>query len=615
MTQKHGQPENPRWYLSSGFAWATGTVILTGLLLIPVMRLWRAEIYIPFRYGGGDAAFFLMAIKSVLKHGWFLENPDLGAPSGQELYDFPVFAGDGFHFLVIKLLGLLSSDPAFVLNLYFLLSFPLVALASFLVLRQLGTSGGAALVCSVLYALAPYHFLRGEGQLFLAAYYSVPVGAYLVLSILSSKPLFTRRTSLRPRLLAWASKRSLVTLALCLLVASAGSIYYAVFTCMLLVAATALILVARRDVQTLIQSSVIMGVILGFLALNSLPNLMYSFANGPNGAITRTWVDSETYSLNLIKMILPRPGHYIDTLGNLAAGYYQETVIQGEGFNQSLGFIATLGFVWLLIVALAGCLSPRWEIGDLRHRQLATATVIAFLIGTTGGLSTLFAYLISPQIRSWNRISIFIAFLAIAAIALLLDALQERIRLRRGRRILVGTLLLSVLLIGLYDQSSDTLVENGSGAKEAYRDDAAFVRAIDDEMPPRAQIFQLPYMPFPEGHRKNMFSYDLLRPYLHESDLRWSFGAVKGRPAADWQDDLTDENPEKLLSEVSAVGFDGIYIDRSGYPDRAAKLERRLSKLLDVEPLVSSSENMSFFSLLPYKEDLQGHTPLKRSRN
>jgi phosphoglycerol transferase len=302
-------------------------------------------------------------------------------------------------------------------------------------------------------------------------------------------------------------------------------------------------------------------------------------------------------------MVLPVPGHRIDALSNLAIKYYQDTTIPGEGSKQSLGFIATLGFAWLLLVALAGCISPRWIVGDPRHRQLATATVIAFLIGTTGGLSTLFAYLVSPQIRSWNRISIFIAFFAIAGVALLLDALQQRIHVRRGRPVLVGALLLSVLLIGLYDQSNDTFAPKYSTAKDRYTNDAAFVSAIDGELSPQAQVFQLPYVPFPDGHHGDMQSYELLRPYLHESDLRWSFGAVKGRPIADWQDDLANKPPRELLSEVSAAGFDGIYIDRSGYPDRAAKLERRLSKLLGVEPLVSPNEGMSFFSLVPYKED------------
>jgi phosphoglycerol transferase len=553
-----------------------------------------------------------MVTKSVLKHGWWLENPDLGAPFGQQLYDFPVLVGDSLHLALIKLLGVFYSDPVLVLNLFFLLSFPLVALVSFVVLRQLGISSAVALVCSVLYALAPYHFVRGEFHLWLAAYYSVPVGAYLVLSLLSGRALFTKRARTGgPRLLAWASKRSLVTLILCLVVACAGTVYYAAFTGMLLVAVMVLILVTRRDIRGLIQGGIVVGLIVGFLLLSSLPNLMYEFQNGPNNeAAVRPVTESEEKGLRLITMVFPAPGHQVDAIADFAENFYNgdgKNLTKGEGPNQSLGLIATLGFLWLLLVALAGCLSPRWQIGRLeQHRQLATATVIAFLIGTVGGISLVFAYLVSPEIRAWNRISIFIAFFAIAAIALLLEALQERIRVRRGGPVLVGIVLSSVLLIGLYDQSGKhASVPNYSSAKDRYSNDAAFVSAIDDELPSQAQVFQLPYVPFPEGSAPNeMKDYDLLRPYLHDNDLRWSFGAVKGRPEAEWQADLADKPTEDLVDTVIAKGFDGVYIDRQGYPDRAAELEGELDDLLKVEPVVSPSGDKSFFSLLPYKEHL-----------
>src|SRR5215204_1549505 len=316
-------------YIRCDLAWACGTVTLTCLLVILLLRLWRADLHAPFLYQR-DALVNLMIIKGVLQHSWWLENPDLGAPFGQELYDFPVMVGDSLHLALIKLLGVFSSDPFLILNLFFLLSFPLVALVSFLVLRQLGISAAVALVCSVLYALAPYHFFRSENHLFLSAYYSVPIGAYLVLSLLSGRPLFTRRASTGgPRLLAWASKRSLVTLILCLLVACAGTVYYAVFTGMLLIAVMVLILVTRRDIRTLIQGSIVLGVIVGFLLLSSLPNLMYELENGPNDEVAVRPVDeSEALGLRFILMVF------------------------SQGEYQSLGLIATVGFLWLLLVAL-----------------------------------------------------------------------------------------------------------------------------------------------------------------------------------------------------------------------------------------------------------------------
>jgi phosphoglycerol transferase len=391
---------------------------------------------------------------------------------------------------------------------------------------------------------------------------------------------------------------------------------------MLLVAVMVLILVTRRDIRGLIQGGIVVGLIVGFLLLSSLPVLMYELENGPNNeAAQREPVESDIYSLRLVQMVFPAPGHQVDAIADFAQNYYYddgENIPQGEGPHQSLGLIATVGFLWLLLVALAGCLSPRWQIGTLVHRQLAPATVIAFLTGTTSGISLVFAYLVSPQIRAWNRLSIFIAFFAIAAIALLLEALQERIRVRRGGLVLVGIVLSSVLLIGLYDQSSKraTLPSNYSAEKDEYINDAAFVSAIDDELPSQAQVFQLPYVPFPEnsGGPNKMRDYDLIKPYLHDNDLRWSSGTVKGRPEAEWQADLADKPTEDLVDTVIAKGFDGVYIDRRGYPDRAAELEGELGDLLKVEPVVDARGDRSFFSLLPYKEDLQGHTSLKSSQ-
>jgi hypothetical protein len=558
----------------------------------------------------GDAPYYLMVIKGILLHGWWLENPNLGAPFGQELYDFPFLAHDGFHLVLIKMLGLLSSDPVFIANVFFLLSFPLVALVAFLVLRQLGISGAAALVCSVLYALAPYHFLRDHQHLNLAAYYSVPVGAYLVLSLLSGKPLFARRRNPGAWELAWASRRSLITLILCLFVASASSTYYAVFTILLLIAAAILAYVTRREARTLFEGAAVLGLILGFLALGLLPHLMYWFVNGQNYEVAhRLPSESDSYGLVLTQMVLPVPGHQLSILSDFAETYYQNTLLIGE-FKpyQSLGFVAALGFGWLLLGVLASCLSPRWGIGSSQQRQLhvqlGTVTIIAFLIGTTGGISSLIAWLISPQIRSWDRISIFISFFALAAVGLLLDALRERVCLRTGRPVLGEALLVGVLLIGLYDQTNEAFVPDYETVQNEYKSDALFVGAIDRELPPRAAVFQLPYVSFPENYQPNLEigPYEPLRPYLHPSDLRWSYGAVKGRPSADWQADLADKPTEVMLDTVVSKDFDGIYIDRFGYPDRAAELEAELSVLLGVEPLVSPDGRRSFFSLLSYKE-------------
>src|SRR4051812_6843022 len=85
-----------------------------------VLHLWRADLGVPFR-GGGDALFFQMLVKDTLQHGWILTNHNLGAPFGQQLYDYPVAGADALHVVAIKFLGLFSSNTGVVLNTYFLL--------------------------------------------------------------------------------------------------------------------------------------------------------------------------------------------------------------------------------------------------------------------------------------------------------------------------------------------------------------------------------------------------------------------------------------------------------------------------------------------------------------
>ena len=194
-----------------------------------VLELWDAPLHTPWSYSG-DGVHYGMFVKGILDHGWHYTNPSLGAPEGQQLYDWPIASGENLQALVVKLLGFVSSDWAAVMNVYFLLTFPLAALTAFAVLRALGSARGPAIVCSALFALAPYHFVRGERELFIVGYFAVPLAAYLVLRILADDALFARRDS-PSRVLAYASSRTLLTVALCLtIVLASGSFYYSAFT-------------------------------------------------------------------------------------------------------------------------------------------------------------------------------------------------------------------------------------------------------------------------------------------------------------------------------------------------------------------------------------------------
>ena len=207
-----------RWEEAGYAALAAALGTLAGFL---VLRPWRGSLRVPYSYIG-DANYYHSVLKGVLEHGWFWHNPSLGAPGQQQLFDFPNVSGDLLDVFVWKFLGLFTSDSAVVLNLFFLLTFPAAGLSAYLVLRRLDLSRAASIACSVLFTVLPYHFTRGEFHLLLAAYYAVPLGAYLVLAVLGQRPLFGSR------------RMAFGTLAMCAVIAFAsGGYYYSAFTIVL----------------------------------------------------------------------------------------------------------------------------------------------------------------------------------------------------------------------------------------------------------------------------------------------------------------------------------------------------------------------------------------------
>jgi hypothetical protein len=144
----------------------------------------------------------------------------------------------------------------------------------------------------------------------------------------------------------------------------------------------------------------------------------------------------------------------------------------------------------------------------------------------------------------------------------------------------------------------------------AWRSDHAFFRQIEQRLPRGASVFVLPYQSFPEaGQLIDLDGNDLLRGYLHTKHLRWSFGAMKGRPE-DWSTELQGLPTSTTLDAAVAAGFSGLWIDRFGYTDRAAALENDLHGLVGPAAIVDATGRDSFYDLRPLAERLQrSHSP------
>src|SRR5487761_1870103 len=85
------------------------TAFIAVLALVRILKLWRADLRVPLSISW-DALLTQMWVKGVCEHGWYLHNPDLGAPGGMDMHDFSM--ADNLHFLLLKLLGAATGDWA-----------------------------------------------------------------------------------------------------------------------------------------------------------------------------------------------------------------------------------------------------------------------------------------------------------------------------------------------------------------------------------------------------------------------------------------------------------------------------------------------------------------------
>jgi phosphoglycerol transferase len=572
------------------------------LILSWVMDLSRFDMRVPLAYHG-DALFVGAQIKAIIDNGWYLHNAYVGMPGSLDMYDFPM--ADNVQFFMLKLLAFLFHDWAITGNVYFLLTFPLTTWTSLYVLRRFHISYLPALVASLLFTFLPYHFLRGFGHLFLAGYYMVPLITLFVLRLCLRPDFLTRLDpeTGNPRLDVF-SKKSLATLATCLVMAGTG-IYYAFFGCYLLLVGALAASIKQRRLYPMIPGALVISTICAGCVLNVMPTLIHHATHSVNTAVAaRSPAEAEVFSLKIAQLLLPRAGHRLEPLADWKKNYNSVMPPPNGKDFATLGMIGTIGFcaliLCLLFKASSDRLSPVLE-------TLSRLNAFAFLLATTGGLGSLFALTVSPSIRCYDRMSVFIAFFAFFAVSILAHRLCRRVPVTGKTRILMPLLGAAILLVGLLDVLPVIPVWRDEEMKRKdFALDSEYVQRLEAALPDGAMVFQLPYVHFPEGATEySGCFYDHLRPYLHSHKLRWSFGAMHGRAADAWQAHLAGKPAPELIRDLTLIGFAAVYVDRTSMPRASAGFESTLSKFSGIPAIVSADERFACYDLSDYREKLR----------
>jgi len=595
-------PSRPRWVLElrDGAIVAAASAFITAWLF----KIWEIPLRLPFLYQR-DGIAQIAEVKAIIENGWYQFNPRVGYPVGFDHHDFPIGA-DNLQWFALKVMGWFSHDAVLVINAYYLLSFVLVALSAFYVVRYLGISRRFSFVAAMLYTFLPYHFLRGTWHLTLAAYYTVPIACLFTIMVWRNAPPFFRDVEGRVRF-DWKRRSTIWFVVGCLAIASTG-IYYTAFCVTLMLSAGGLRLLTTRNWRPLVSAVLLTGIIGVGVVANLSPSLLYWRDHGKNDKVAqRTVAESDFYALRPIQMLSPIPGYRIDAVNTHIVNEVFSAPNNSEA-TQFLGLIGSLGFLGLMVVLLGMGVARGRDRSPPLLFVLAALSALSVLFGVTGGLSWVLGIAGFTDIRSWNRISIFIAFYSLVAVGLALDRLVVRTRPFPHKALAASGVAVLLVAVGVLDQTSSAIIPDSRNFQTEWNSDAVFVKEIEHTLGPGGKVFQLPYLPFPEAELDvppyGMVDYDPLRGYVHSTDLYWGYGGTRGR-AADWQSQVVKLATPKLLDAITAVGFDGLWIDTLGYPNHATEIIDEVQAATGETPVYSPNDRFVFFDLREYQRQLE----------
>jgi phosphoglycerol transferase len=553
-----------------------------------LMRLWTLSLSAPFA-AAGDALSTQAMIKGLFETGSLYTNASLGAPGVAQFYDYP--SADWANLLIVRLFGLFGAGPAAAMNLFYLTGYAAVGVSTAFLMRRLGASRLVAIVVAVLFALLPYHWLRGEGHLFLSMYWVLPLVLLVLVWLDSPSPPFIRVHGKRRLPLQVRAPQTIAALAI-MVVTGASGVYYLFFACFFIVVVALRAAIRDRDYRPIIAGALLVLVGACVFAVQMAPSAVYSARHGKNPvAAVRNSAESETYGLRITQLLLPIPNHRIPELAAKQAFYLKISPgANTEAMFASLGILGSLGFLAAIAALLLGWPhdrrgrpegSPDGEPAQSASlKWLGMLTVAGVLLGTVAGFGAVFAGAVTPQIRTYNRISVFIALFAFVTLGLLADRLLRSCAGSRWR-VIAAVAIACVTVLGVLDQTPPDLQAAPRAAQAEYAAAGVFGAEVQAAVPAGSAVFQLPYLAFPESPPLfQMSDYSPFAGYVHTTGLRWSYGAIKGRSDAAWQEATAALPPAAMIARLRDAGFGALWVQFNGYEDGGVAIRADLEKLL-----------------------------------
>jgi phosphoglycerol transferase len=482
------------------------------------------------------------------------------------------------------------------------------------VFRVAGLRWTWAVFASLALTFLPYHWYRFP-HIYLATMYSMVLGVGLALLVGNG--------TVERRLRSPGRWRFVAGLLLVAAVIGASGVYYACFTVLLCV--TAILYRVLRGVRwrdAALSATPALAVTLALGAVLA-PAMLYAWANPPLEPVAeRDLAESVMYGGALVLALLPAPTSDIPGFGAVT-DFSRDAVSSISGYPLSevhsysnFGCVATVAA--LLVFAVGGLvLARRSAVGAAtgggtfstgREEPAVSLGLVSLLLATTllffvpWGLSYLFSYVVTTDLRGWNRLVPVLFTLLFVGAGLVLQRLGGRLRpVGAGIVAVVALLLLVFDSVLPYRGVFTGFTKEGRAFGDAGN---AYAAALNEAVPGNCGVLQLPYVAYPEvPPRGNMGDYEQLWAALTNPGKSWSFGAMKGTEASAWQKSLGGYVEAEDIAPLKAAGFCAVHLDRRGYSAAEGDWTiARLSELLG-PPVAAGLKNQWLAFALPSSGD------------
>jgi hypothetical protein len=566
--------------LAAGLVAALGGLWISGLRWMDIQGIW----------GQADLLVAYASAKSIAQNGWLSVNEYLGFPFVQDWSHFP--AASPLSIIEMKGLLAIGASPIATVNLMFLLSFPFIAICTYVSLRYLGALRIVSFPLALAFALLPWHFARLE-HLQLANYWIIPLGVVWLAYSVAIPRANTDVTSL-----SWPSRAFLIALV-CGVLVGLSDPYIAVF--FLILGGFGFVFRLSRSVfrQHLLRRTIALAAPLLTFGLQLV--ITKSLADGPSVGVgfVRPLFNQLYYGGYWFSLFIDQSTSPLSALFPNSA--LRTFLLEHADMESNASYNLALAFasVVCVLVILASLFSAGkiWrDSGTFEAVKIWSALwLVSVACFVMTGFGVVFGVMVTTQIRAWGRMSIVTGGIAVVILALVLTTLWNRTSFARHKRSrLFGKLAISsflvVLLLDAFGRPSPIPVDTST-----VPDLAMMISRAEKDLPDDCSVMNLPLTGFPEGGGAGeMGVYDAVLPYLASDGWRFSFGMVQNQVGAEWRKKLA-EDPRILVEQVRSLGFCALLLDADGFTD-SGKLKLTLDQELGM-PVAAAANRWFVYDL------------------